>query len=128
VAYNLSTAAMATGVNKSTILRSIKAGRLSATKNDTGWTIEPCELHRLFAPLPTQATSQTTPIPRDATVDELIQLLRDQLEDMRAERDRWHQAFEQSQRLLRPPATGNAAPSNLEGNRWQRAWKWMRTA
>jgi hypothetical protein len=44
----------------------------------------------------------------------------------------WHAAFEASearlQRLLPPPATDNAAPSNLEidrGNRWQRAWRWM---
>ena len=70
MAYNLATAAMATGVNKSTILRSIKAGRISATKNETGWTIEVAELHRVFPPLPMAATGEATAMPRDATVDD----------------------------------------------------------
>src|SRR5262249_35075481 len=48
MAYNLATAALATGVNKSTILRAIKAGRLSATRDETGWTIEVAELHRVL--------------------------------------------------------------------------------
>ena len=132
MAYNLATAAMATGVNKSTILRSIKAGRISATKNDTGWTIEVAELHRVFPPLPPIATGEAAGMPRDATIDALVQVLRQQVEDMRQERDRWHAAFEASQqqhmRLLPPPATDNAAVDNLEidrGNRWQRAWRWM---
>jgi hypothetical protein len=132
MAYNLATAAMATGVNKSTILRSIKAGRISATKNDTGWTIEVAELHRVFPPLPPIATGEAAGMPRDATIDALVQVLRQQVEDMRQERDRWHAAFEASQqqhmRLLPPPATDNAAVGNLEidrGNRWQRAWRWM---
>ena len=125
MAYNLATAAMATGVNKSTILRSIKAGRISATKNDTGWTIEVAELHRVFPPLPPIATGEATAMPRDATIDALVQVLRQQVEDMRQERNRWHAAFEASQQ---PPATDSAAVDNLEidrGNRWQRAWRWM---
>ena len=132
MAYNLATAAMATGVNKSTILRSIKAGRISATKNDTGWTIEVAELHRVFPPLPPIATGEAPAMPRDATIDALVQVLRQQVEDMRQERNRWHAAFEASQqqhmRLLPPPATDSAAVDNLEidrGNRWQRAWRWM---
>jgi hypothetical protein len=124
MAYNLATAAMATGVNKS----SIKASRISATKNDTGWMIEVAELHRVFPPLPTVATGDATAMPRDATVDELIRVLRQQVEDMRQERDRWHAAFEANQqqqvRLLPPPATDDAAVSN-QGNRWRRAWRWM---
>jgi hypothetical protein len=55
-------------------------------------------------------------------------LLKDQLEDMRAERDRWHDAFQAQTRLLPAPATDNAALGNLEidrGNRWLRAWRWM---
>jgi hypothetical protein len=132
MSYNLATAAMATGVNKSTILRSIKAGRISATKSETGWSIEVAELHRVFPPLPTAATGEATAMPRDATIDALVQVLRQQVEDMREERDRWHRAFEASQqqhtRLLPPPTTDNAAGGNLEierGNRWQRAWRWM---
>ena len=77
MAYNLATAALATGVNKSTILRAIKAGRLSATRDETGWTIEVAELHRVFAPLPAAATAEQPRVQRDATTDELVRLLRD---------------------------------------------------
>jgi hypothetical protein len=145
MAYNLATAAMATGVNKSTILRSIKGGRLSATKDETGWQIEVAELHRIFKPLPTAATGEATAVPQDATVHELIRLLRQQVEDMRQERDRWHAAFEASQRLLPPPATDNAAVGNRESNQGnrvetatvepapprrsslrRRAWEWLK--
>src|SRR5262245_41901485 len=83
MAYNLATAALATGVNKSTILRAIKAGRLSATRDETGWTIEVAELHRVFAPLPATATAEQPRLQRDATTDELVRLLREQLPDMR---------------------------------------------
>ena len=83
MAYNLATAALATGVNKSTILRAIKAGRLSATRDETGWTIEVAELHRVFAPLPAAATAEQPRLQRDATTDELVRLLREQLPDMR---------------------------------------------
>ncbi len=116
MAYNLATAAMATGVNKSTILRSIKAGRVSAIKDETGWQIEVAELHRVFKPLPMVATGEATAVPQDATVHELLRLLRQQVEDMRQERDRWHAAFEASQRLLPPPATDNAAVSHRDSN------------
>ena len=51
--YTLGQAAEATGKAKSTILKSIKAGRISATKDDTGnWSIEPSELHRVYEVLP----------------------------------------------------------------------------
>jgi hypothetical protein len=83
MAYNLATAALATGVKKSTILRAIKAGRLSATRDEIGWTIEVAELHRVFAPLPAAATAEQSRLQRDATTDELVRLLREQLPDMR---------------------------------------------
>jgi hypothetical protein len=47
----LAQAAQATGVNRSTILRSIMSGKISGTKDDKGvWWVEPCELHRVFPP------------------------------------------------------------------------------
>jgi predicted site-specific integrase-resolvase len=47
--YNLASAAAATGVNRSTVLRAIKAGRLSAQRDEQGgWQIDPAELHRVF--------------------------------------------------------------------------------
>jgi hypothetical protein len=47
--YTLGDAARATGLNKSTILRAIRSGKVSSTKDVHGqWCIEPCELHRVY--------------------------------------------------------------------------------
>src|SRR4051794_7186407 len=50
MAYSLTEAASAAGRNRSSILRAIKSGRLSATRDETTgeWRIEPVELHRLY--------------------------------------------------------------------------------
>lgn len=49
--YTLGTAAKATGKAKSTILRAIKSGIISASKSyDGSYEIEPSELHRVFPP------------------------------------------------------------------------------
>ena len=51
MALTLAQAAKATGLNRSTILRAIKSGRISGTRDDMGaWTVEPVELHRIFPP------------------------------------------------------------------------------
>jgi hypothetical protein len=40
-------------VVKSTVLRAIKAGRISGTKDEQGeWHVEPAELHRVYPPRP----------------------------------------------------------------------------
>lgn len=52
--FTLGTAAKATGKSKSTILRAIKSGRMSATKNAAKlneYNIDPAELFRVFDPL-----------------------------------------------------------------------------
>jgi len=50
--YTLGQAAKAVGMSKTSILRSIKAGRISAGRDEFGqWAIEPCELHRVYPPL-----------------------------------------------------------------------------
>ena len=47
MAFTLGTASQATRCAKSTILRAIKAGRISAMRDDLGqWQIEPAELFR----------------------------------------------------------------------------------
>jgi hypothetical protein len=56
--HTLGTAAKATGKAKSTILRSIKSGTLSAARAPDGsYEIEPSELHRVFPPSASQHTS-----------------------------------------------------------------------
>jgi len=50
--YTLGQAAKAVGMSKTSILRSIKTGRISAGRDEFGqWAIEPCELHRVYPPL-----------------------------------------------------------------------------
>jgi len=49
--YSLQQATDAAGANKSTILRAIQAGKVSATRNEHDqWLIEPAELHRVYPP------------------------------------------------------------------------------
>ena len=60
--YNLATAAAAAGINKSTVLRHIKAGKVSATRDENGgWQIDPAEFHRTFPPLLTARCRATAP-------------------------------------------------------------------
>lgn len=47
--YTAGQAAKAVGKNIATITRAIKAGKISASKDDNGaWRIDPAELHRVF--------------------------------------------------------------------------------
>jgi hypothetical protein len=153
--FTLGTASQATGCAKSTILRAIKAGRISATRDELGqWSIEPVELFRCFPPLAlpaTPATGDQTQIERAATTDMLVAELRQVIadlrrgqEDLRQERDHWRTAHEReqaahaaTQRLLLPSpatATEQQATAAREGapapetprNRLVRAWRWMR--
>jgi hypothetical protein len=131
--YNLASAAAATGVNRSTVLRAIKAGRLSAQRDEQGgWQIDPAELHRVFPPLPAAATSAPASAQRDAMADALVAELRAVIADLRADRDHWREAFERAQRALpmpmQPGATDEATEKAAETapfSRLRRAWRWM---
>jgi hypothetical protein len=130
---SLRDAAQRVGTNKTTLLRAIKSGRMSARRTDTGsWVIDPAELFRVYPPRPDAAVPQPdaqrgvqqdaaadsataladAPGAADAAVTELrianarleaqVEALKALAEDLRTERDRWH---EQAQRLaLAPPA------------------------
>jgi len=53
MSYTLGEAAIACGKSKSTLSKAIKAGKISAFKNDHGaFEIEPSELFRLYPPTP----------------------------------------------------------------------------
>jgi hypothetical protein len=120
--FNLVSASAATGVNRSTVLRAIKGGRLSAQRDEQGaWTIEPVELFRVFPPLPAAA-----PPPAAQQVDgqvaqlnNMIALLQKVADDARLERDHWREAFQAMQRLLPAPTQPDAQPRN----RLARAWR-----
>jgi hypothetical protein len=109
---SLSEAATAAGIAKSTIWRAIKSGRVSASKTETGcYQIDAAELFRVFP-----ATNKHAAMKQDGTAAEraaaavleaqisalkdVSALLREQLEDVREDRDAWRAQAEANQRLL----------------------------
>src|ERR1700690_99225 len=55
MAYSLAAAAAATGLNKTTVLRAIKTGRISGARDKSGeWCVEAAELHRVYPSLQRQ--------------------------------------------------------------------------
>jgi hypothetical protein len=83
--YTLGTAAKATGKAKSTILRAVKSGAISATKaHDGSYSIEPSELHRVFPPNGAQQAASNDAQPHE----EHGATLRFRLEILEAERER----------------------------------------
>jgi len=143
--YNLMSAAAAAGVNRSTVLRAIKAGRISAQRDATGgWEIDPAEFHRVFPALPllAPASPQQDQQQTDAQVAllrNLVEQLRKDMEareedhrrreqDLRQDCDHWREAFKAAQRQLPAPAQPDALGGNKPGNGGQRAWRWMRAA
>ena len=102
--YTLGQAAKATGLSKMTILRALKAGRISGQKDETGsYQIDPSELHRVFAPVTESDGDTPVTVGRSETplADVALQVgyarleaenaaLKMMLDDMHAERDRWH--------------------------------------
>jgi hypothetical protein len=80
MAMGLSEAAAATGVNRSTIYRAWKAGRVSATRTEIGQIeIEPAELFRVFPPVAPQQGAQEAAHPHKM------------LDAMREGRDAWRE-------------------------------------
>ena len=101
--YTLGTAAKATGKAKSTILRAVKNGTISAIKmQDGSYAIDPAELHRVFDPNSSQQAQSTETQPHEeqgATVRLRLEIFeaerqreRDQMQatidDLRARLDR----------------------------------------
>ena len=100
--YTLGTAAKATGKAKSTILRALESGKLSAEKDvDGAYSIDPAELHRVFPLQPHATRSENgasndtqppaehlkTPIETGVLQAE-VERLREQLQSFAMERNR----------------------------------------
>jgi hypothetical protein len=121
--YTLGQAAKAVGMSKTSILRSIKAGRISAGRDELGqWAIEPCELHRVYPPLTdendtgngtgeravtgaktalVEANSRASLLEqRISDLKTILDDMRGQRDDMREQRDAWQRQAEASQRVL----------------------------
>ena len=143
----LAQAAAMTGMNRSSILRAIKRGALTGSKdhNDV-WHIDGAELARVFPVTP--ANAQPTPLHThpDALAayklvlaEERIAELKGRLEEMRQERDRaragedaWKVQCEAVTRKIALPAPHDAqtaqqpAQPDTQPSRFRRAWGWMR--
>jgi excisionase family DNA binding protein len=154
----LGEAARQSGISKSTLSRAIKDGKLSAVRSvDTGsYKIEQSELARYLEataviratvekPAETGAATQaTTPPERYATaaleaeiagLKQVAELLREQLDDMKGQRDRWQQQAERLALAAPKPEPAPSASHQLtqpdaqpapELSRLRRAWRWMR--
>src|SRR4051794_17077755 len=104
--YSLAQAATAVGRNRSSVLRAIKAGKVTAVRDEaTGeWRIEPAELHRLYPVADTPEREQANAQPRNDAAQVEIRELRarladkdDVIADLRRQRDRAQEALSAAQ-------------------------------
>ena len=95
--YTLTTAAQAVGRTRQAIQAAIAKGLISAKKDALGhWQIEPAELHRVYAPINQALSNSDKQIDAVAVLearllaaDTLIQTIKQQADELRAERDAW---------------------------------------
>lgn len=95
--YTLTTAAQAVGRTRQAIQAAIAKGLISAKKDALGhWQIEPAELHRVYAPINQVLSNSDKQIDTVAVLeakllaaDTLIQTIKQQADELRAERDAW---------------------------------------
>lgn len=149
MAYTLMHAAKAAGRAKSTVLRAIQSGKLSATRDEvTGsWLIEPAELHRVYPGAADIPSVQSAPAPvrssngvqhqsataalqgrletAEARIAEMLesQRLRDEvIADLRQQRDQAQTQLAAAQERIAALLTDQrtAAPARRGWWRWRR--------
>lgn len=117
---NISAAARAAGVDRTTIQRAIKNGRLSLTRDTTGKRgVDVAELERVFGPLHPDS-GKIAAAPQQTAEREVIDLLRDQLAQAQADKACLLDLLEQEQQARR-----QLEQKLLEGPRsswWRRLW------
>jgi hypothetical protein len=125
MSYTLATAAIATGLNKSTILRAIKSGRISGKKDEFGeWCVESAELHRVYPAVVELSAGSDAPrrhgastaAALEAEIESIIKRasdrLQQQLAELRDHRDAGRDQLQDSQRQ----------PIDEQGRRRQEWW------
>ena len=127
-AYSLAQAATAVGRNRSSILRAIKAGKISAVRDDASgeWRIEPAELHRLYPVTDELGDAQgNAQLRNDAAQVEICELRArladkdDVIADLRAQRDRAQAALTAAQERITALLTDQRPTPGRR--RW---WQW----
>jgi hypothetical protein len=110
---NITQAARAAGVDRATVHRALKSGRLSATVDDTGArAIDTAELHRVF---PLRATGDPVTAGDPVTVaaptgpgvleqarqaDELVAVLRERVRGLEEQRELYRQQLQAAQAAM----------------------------
>jgi hypothetical protein len=123
---SLSEGARLTGRSKGTISKALSSGKISYTeKTANGYLIDTSELFREFPPKPTQPVGgvrlETAPETHENKAMAVeVQLLREQLTDLRADRDAWR---EQAQRLLLEGPVSSPGSDGLEPAPGWRFWR-----
>jgi hypothetical protein len=136
MSYTLGQAAKAVGMSKTSILRSIRAGRISAGRDEFGqWAIEPCELHRVYPALTDDTgtgngtgeravaggdTAVAEANARAALAEARLFDFKSMLDDTREQRDRWQQQAERLAALAISDQRKQPAPEQSQS--WRR---WM---
>lgn len=127
VTLTMGQAAKETGVSKATLSKALKSGRLSyVAKSTAGYEIDPAELFRVFPPKPTatvegeRSDTHREHLLLDDAHRREVQLLREQLDEVRTDRDAWR---EQAQRLAlaAPETVAVAVPASKRS-----IWPWRR--
>lgn len=128
---SLSQAAREAGVSKSTVHRSVKNGRLSATRHEDGtYSIEPSELFRVFPRNPSGTVSRDTTQPPpepSGTPSDPASILQVKVDMLTAQLEREKETVEDLRRRLdraedrllslSPPKDAEVKPKNL--------WTWL---
>lgn len=120
-------AAKETGVSKATLSKALKSGRLSyVAKSTAGYEIDPAELFRVFPPKPSapvegeRSETHREHLFLDDAHRREVQLLREQLDEVRTDRDAWR---EQAQRLaLAGPLEDRPVPVDATPPSRRRLW------
>jgi hypothetical protein len=125
-----------TGLNKTTVLRAIKSGRISGTRDEQGqWQVEPVELHRVF-PAVAEQRGDSDAMPRDATaravqaeqrradLKAMLDDMRRQRDDMKADRDRWR---DQADAWREQAQASQKQLTDQRAREPQSLWRWLRS-
>ena len=147
MSYTLTQAAEAAKVQRSTVFKWIKAGKVSAAKADDGtFRIDPAELHRFLSSVSRDTQPPATPKQADTTADmatetllelvslrsqveklqHIVEMERERSRELREEREAWKR---QAERLALPaPRETAQEPATPPRSRQRGWWPFRRSA
>ena len=136
--YTVMQAGKATGKAKTTILRAIQTGKVSANRDPVtqAWIIDPAELHRVYptASIAPPERVRTGEMANDASARRELELVREErerereeaqrtIEDLRRRLDRETEERREAQARLTALLSGGTGAPVRSGRGW---WPWRR--